>query len=313
MTLIVNVSLVMMAFSFCLPFGGVSRKAAPATGMSLHMVVTAESLHGSNLPLIRPDDLMVYEGHNRDQVTGLTPLEGEHADLDLFILLDDAASDSLGSQLSDIQRFIDAEPATTRIGVAYMQNGAAQIVQTLTTDHAQASKSLRLPLGIAGVNASPYFSLDDLIKRWPETGDRREVLAVTDGIDRFWDSGPGDPYVESVIEDAQRAGVIVFGIYTPGAGHEGHSLWRTYWGQIYLSRVGDETGGESYSIGFNGPPVSFAPYLDDVAHRVTRQYLLSFLAQPEQRSGMQRVKIMTEVPNVELVGADSVYVPTRQQ
>ena len=313
MTLIMNVSLVMMVFSFCLPFGGVSRKAAPGTGMWLHMVVTAESLHGSNLPLIRPDDLMVYEGHNRDQVTGLTPLEGEHAGLDLFILLDDAASDSLGSQLSDIQRFIDAEPATTRIGVAYMQNGAAQIVQTLTTDHAQASKSLRPPLGIAGVNASPYFSLDDLIKRWPETGDRREVLAVTDGIDRFWGSGPGDPYVESVIEDAQRAGVIVFGIYTPGAGHEGHSLWRTYWGQIYLSRVGDETGGESYSIGFNGPPVSFAPYLDDVAHRVTRQYLLSFLAQPEQRSGMQRVKIMTEVPNVELVGADSVYVPTRQQ
>ena len=31
MTLIMNVSLVMMAFSFCLPFGGVSPKAAPAT------------------------------------------------------------------------------------------------------------------------------------------------------------------------------------------------------------------------------------------------------------------------------------------
>ena len=44
-----------------------------------------------------------------------------------------------------------------------MQNGSAQIVQNLTADHPLAAKSVRLPMGIAGVNASPYFSLENLI------------------------------------------------------------------------------------------------------------------------------------------------------
>lgn len=192
-----------------------------------------------------------------------------------------------------------------------MKNGAAQIVQNLTSDHALASKALRLPLGMAGVNASPYFSLGDLIKRWPESTARREVLVVSDGLDRFWGGGPDNPYVESLIEPAQRAGVIVFAIYTPGVGHYGHSFCRIYWGQISLSRLADETGGEAYSIGFNGPPVSFVPYLDDLAHRLTRQYLLTFLAHPEKKAGMQQVKVVTEVPNAEIVSADRVYVPIR--
>lgn len=51
-----------------------------------------------------------------------------------------------------------------------------------------------------------------------------------------------------------RAGVTVSAIYTPGVGHFGHSYWQTYWGQIYLSQLADETGGEAYYIGFSGPP-----------------------------------------------------------
>ena len=66
-----------------------------------------------------------------------------------------------------------------------MQHGVAQIVQNLTSDHTQAAKASRLPLGTPGVDASPYFSFDDLIKRWPESNSRREVLIVSDGIDRF--------------------------------------------------------------------------------------------------------------------------------
>ena len=53
------------------------------------------------------------------------------------------------------------------------------------------------------------------------------------------------------------------------------------WGQNYLSQISDETGGESYYLGF-GAPVSFVPYLDDLTHRLTRQYLLTFLAKPEK-------------------------------
>jgi len=290
--------------------GGATAQQPPLLpGVPVHMVVTTETRHGAQMPIMEKVDVMVFEGRDRDAVTDWVPARGDRAALDLFILLDDASALSLGTQLEDIRQFINAQPPTTRIGVAYMQNGIAQIAQNLTSDHALASKALRLPLGIPGVNTSPYFSLGDLIKKWPEGSPRREVLMATDGVDQFFGNGPDDPYVPEVIEQAQRAGVIVFAIYTPGAGHVGHSYWSNYWGQYYLSQTVEEAGGEGYYIGFYGPPVAFVPYLNDLAQRLTRQYLLTFLAKPENKAGMRRVRIATEVPNTELVAASSVYVP----
>jgi hypothetical protein len=132
---------------------------------------------------------------------------------------------------------------------------------------------------------------------------------VTDGVDWFGGSVGQDPYVDEAVADAERAGVIVYAIYSPGAGHSGHSYWRAYWGQIYLSQVADETGGEAYYIGLSGAPVTFVPYLDGIAARLPRQYLLSFLAKPEKKAGMRRVRLQTEVSNAELVAASQVYVP----
>jgi len=279
----------------------------------VNLLVTVEARHGSNVPDITRDDVMVYEGKDRDRVTGWLPLHGDHAGLEFFILIDDSSSVSLGSQLEDIRQYINAQPPTTKIGVAYMQNGTAQVVQNLTNDHALAAKALRLPLGNPGASASPYFSLEDLIKRWPASEERHEVLLITDGIDRYWGSGPDNAYVDTLIEKAQRAGVIVYSIYTPGEGHFGHSYWRTYWGQNYLSQLSDETGGESYYLIGSAPPVTFTPYLEDMSRKLNQQYLLTFIAKPEKKAGMRRIKLQTEVPNAELVSADRVYVPATPQ
>jgi len=56
-------------------------------------------------------------------------------------------------------------------------------------------------------------------------------------------------------------------------------------------------------------PVNFVPYLDDLTHRLSHQYLLAFLAKPQKKAGLRQVKVMTEMPNAELVAADRVYVP----
>jgi hypothetical protein len=280
-----------------------------ATGPAANLVVTVEARHGSNVPDVTRDDVMLYEGRDRDRVTGWLPLQGDHAGLEFFIMLDDSSNVTLGSQLEDIRQFINAQPPTTKIGVAYMSNGIAQVLQNPTSDHALAAKALRLPLGNPGASASPYFSLQDLIKRWPASDERHEVLMITDGIDRYWGSGPDNAYVDTVIEQAQRAGVIIYSIYTPGVGHYGHSYWRTYWGQNYLSQLSDETGGESYYLIGSAPPVSFVPYFEDISRKINHQYLLSFIAKPQKKAGMQRVKVQTEVPNAELVSADRVYVP----
>jgi hypothetical protein len=286
-------------------------QAAPAEdGPVAHMVVSVEAHHGMNPPIINQDDVMVYEGHVRDKVLQWVPATGNQAGLEFFILLDDASNISLGSQLADIRQFILAQPASTQIGVAYMQNGIAKIEQNLTSDHELAAKALRLPLGIRGINASPYFSLSDLMKRWPPSSNRREVLMVSDGIDLYYGTNDFlDPYLAQTIDDVQRAGVTVYAIYSPGVGHYAHSYWSTYWGQLYLARVAEETGGESYYIGMFGAPVSFVPYLDNVTHRLGHQYLLSFSAKPEKKAGLQPVRLMTEVPNADLVGADRVLVP----
>jgi hypothetical protein len=98
----------------------------------------------------------------------------------LFILIDDAAT-SLGLQLDELRAFINSQPATTAIAVGYMQYGTVQTVQSSTKDHSLAAKSLRLPMGSA--SGSPYFSVEDLIKHWPEGPVPREILMVSDGID----------------------------------------------------------------------------------------------------------------------------------
>jgi hypothetical protein len=262
------------------------------------------------VPVIEREDVMVYEGKNRDQVIDWVPAQGDHASLELVIMLDDGSNSDLGLQLEDLRKFIAAQPASTKIGIAYMRNGIAKMEQDPTSDHALAAKALRLPLGIGGINGSPYFSLSDLVKRWPATIARREVFLASDGIDRYYGGGDMlDPYLAAAIADAQRAGVIVYAIYTPGVGHFGHSYYRTYFGQLYLSQLAEETGGESYYIGFSGPPVAFTPYLDDMEHRLDSQYFLTFTAKPEKKSELRPVKITTEVHNAELVSADRVFVP----
>lgn len=278
-------------------------------GVPAHMVVTIEPRHGSNVPVITREDVMVYEGKDRDTVTEWIPAQGDRAALELFVLLDDGSDVSLGTQLDDIRHFINALPVSAKIGVAYMRDGMARIEQNLTDDHALAAKALRLPVGMSGISASPYFSVSDLVKHWPASAARREVLMVTDGIDRYYDTGDlEDPYLQEAIDAATRAGVIVSAIYNPGAGHYAHSYWQSYWGQIYLSQMTDKTGGEAYYIGFNSPPVSFSPYLDDLGRRLSHQYFLTFVAKLPKKAGWQQVRLRTEVQGVDLVSAGRVWV-----
>jgi hypothetical protein len=287
-----------------------SAQQAAANGVPAHMVVTVEAHKGSETPMIHQEDVMVFQGHDRDKVTDWVPAQGDHAALELFIVLDDGSRATLGNQLEDIRQFINGQPASTKVGIAYMQNGTARIEQNLTDDHALATKALRLPLGIRGINASPYISLSDLVKHWPQSTARREVFLASDGVDPYYGTGDlNDPYLAAAIEDAQRGGILVSAMYTPGVGHFGHSYWQTYWGQLYLAQLADKTGGEAYYIGLNGPPVSFAPYLEDFGQRLMHQYLLTFLAKSPKKAGLQQVKLKTEVPRVDLVSAGEVYVP----
>ncbi|MFL6436387.1 MAG: hypothetical protein ACJ71Q_02320 [Terriglobales bacterium] len=283
--------------------------AFPATPVKV--IVAAEARHGKDVPQIRAEDVIVTQSKQRQKVIAWQPIASSQTGMQLFLLIDDSLSSSdLGSKLNDIRGFITSLPATVQIGVAYMRNGAALAVQNLTTNHEQAAKALRLPTGDSGASASSYFSLQDLLKHWPQGSDAREVIMITDGIDSYWDANSlDDPYVNSAIEQAQRQGVMVNAIYARGDGHLGHTLWRINSGQTFLSEVADATGGEAYYLA-NDSPVSFTPYFKDLTERTKHQYLLTFDAQPGRKSGFQPIKVSTEVPNVDLVAPNRVYVST---
>jgi hypothetical protein len=132
---------------------------------------------------------------------------------------------------------------------------------------------------------------------------------ITSGIDEFYGGGFLNPYVETAIQDAQCAGIVVFSIYTPAAGHLGHSFWRFYWGQLYLSELSEETGGESYYLMGPQPAVSFAPYLSSLTRQLNEQYVLTFLAEPRAKPGPESVKVRTEIHSVDLLAADKICIP----
>jgi hypothetical protein len=257
---------------------------------------------------LNPQDFMAYQHHERLQVTDVVSFQGDHAGLEMFVLLDDSSASSLATQFGDLRQFMKTQPETAAIGIGYMRNGTVEIVQNFTTDHNHAAQSLRLPLSSIGAMASPYLSLSDLIKHWPGNSMRREVVLVSSGVDPLGGMGPLDPYLDSAIDDAQRNGIIVYAIYAPGLGHSGHSVWRMDWGQNHLAQLGEATGGEAYMLGF-GAPVTFEPYLADIAAHLGHQFRVTFLVKPGKKAGFQDVRFVTEVPNAELVSANRVYVP----
>jgi hypothetical protein len=313
--------------------------AQDSATVPVHLVVTADSTKDMSAPQqIDKTNVKVKQGKNQLEVTDWIAAQGDAAALQLFILIDDTCqTQQLGTQLDELRTFIAAQPPSTLIALGYMRNATVTIVQDFTNDHAKVASEVRLPLGSLGASDSPYLSLIDLLKRWPPGKVRREVIMVTDGINRirelpsssnfgapsrgqgripgtspFGPSYPNLPYISPDVDSAsmisQRAGVIVHTIYSPGVGRAGRNYWEMTNGQNEIAKLSEETGGESFFLGTQ-PAVSFQPYLNRIQMVLNSQYFLVFKAKPGKKSELQRVKVSTEVPGVELVSADNVFVP----
>jgi hypothetical protein len=295
------------------------------------MVITDESLRDdSELAILRAENIQVKQGKDSLKVNSLIPARGDNAALQLFILIDDTCDSGIGNNLNDLRDFINAQPATTVVGVAYMSNAAIQVVQNFTADHALAVKAVRLPRGSLSAMDSPYLSLISLVKGWPEQNVRREVLMITDGIDRLRDERSGTTYrgptrglsspsavstMPTMSVDADRASttsqrykVIVHSIYATGVGRAGRNAWEAQLGQSGIAKIADETGGEYFALGTQNA-VSFKPYLDRMQRIFENQYYLVFQAVPRKKDGLQRVNITSDQANAEIAAADNVWVP----
>jgi hypothetical protein len=305
----------LVGFTYALTSAFSLSAQAPAPAVPVRMTVTLD-VTGENkrTPEVNREDVIARQGKNRLTVTDWVAACEDQAGLDLYILIDDASDSSVGVQLESLRSFINAQPPTTSVGVGYMRNATVQIAQDFTTDHATAAKALRLPVGSPGAYGSPYLSVVDLMKRWPDSPNRREVIMVTDGIDRmqreprYRGLGPIPSDADYASTVAQRTGTIIHTIYSPGVGRLHRNFWEATNGQNGIAKLSDETGGESFFLGLQ-PAVSFKPYLDRLEKILNNQYLLTFQITPGKKAGLQRISLNTEVAGVELTSADNVWVP----
>lgn len=280
-----------------------------SSGVPVSIVVTLEPKRSKTVPPIEAQDVVVREGKDKRPVTALQPLDGENANMQLMLLIDDSARASFGTEISTLKHFVNSLPANCEVAIGYMRNGMTEIAANFTRDHAAAANSIRLALGPGGADVSPYDSLRDAVQKWPDRGaERKDIVMISSGIEGLGGGyTPDNPYVNAGIEAAQKAGVVVYTIYSPSVGHFGHSYWRTTWGQNFLSQLSDETGGEAYMIGF-GSPVSFQPFLDQILDQFKHQYLLTFVARAEDKPGLQPIKVSILEKDASIAAPDKVYV-----
>ncbi len=276
-------------------------------GVPVSMLVTLEPRGGKSIPQVEQQDISVREGNDKRPVTGFSSVKD--ADTQLMLLIDDSSRGTFGTEIATLKNFITGLPANFSVAVAYMRNGMAQLTQNFTLDHNAAANGIRLAIGPGGADVSPYDSLSDAARKWPQPGaSRKEVLMIGSGIEGLGGGYfPDNPYVNAGIQSALKAGLVVYTIYSPSAGHAGHSLWQNTWGQNFLSELSDTTGGESYFIGY-GSPVSFQPFLDQFRNAQQHQYLLTFIARPEKKAGFQPVRVSIENKDASVAAPTKVFV-----
>jgi hypothetical protein len=191
-----------------------------------------------------------------------------------------------------------------------MENGNAVFAAPLSADHAQVLKALHLPGGTRGSDASPYFCLSDLAKRWPSADReaRREVLMVTDGVDNYQRQyDPEDPYVQAAISDSVKARLVVYSIYWLNQGRAESTEYANNAGQNLLAQVTQATGGKSFWQGM-GNPVSFAPFLDELTRRFRNQYELGFVGRLDGKAEVESLKLKLSAPGTEIDSPQQVFV-----
>ncbi len=262
----------------------------------------------ADIPL-DPRKLRLQVGRDVIPIQSVTPINPPVTQL--AILIDDGLRGSFDNQLSDVAEFIRALPPGVQVLLGYMRNGIVIGMHHFTADHEAAVATMRIPIEIAGVDASPYFTLSQFVKQWPSNlPGPRFVLMITNGIDPYNGStsimNQDSPYVQAAQEDAERAGVAVYSIY-----------WGQDWprrargslsGQSYLAQVGDATGAESYNIGTITPP-DLTPYLKQFRQAIAHSYLIAFQlpATKVKQDTLIHIKLTTSQRGVKLHAPHNVH------
>lgn len=230
---------------------------------------------------------------------------GTETPISVAILIQDDVVTSISNEIKPLGEFIRRLPRGSRVMVGYIRSGSLQVRQKFTADLERAAESLRVPIGSA--NAAPYNPYVEVIEglrrfeAMPKG--RRAMLVVSDGVDTsrgFDSSSPSQSLdLQRAIKEAQRQGVAVYSFYAPTVTSSAlNSLRLISNGQGSLELLADDTGGRAFFQG-TGAPVSFDPYLKELAGTFTRQIALTYLS-THPKKGFHRIEVNSGRKDVEI-------------
>jgi len=220
------------------------------------------------------------------------------------VLIQDDLSSEFNLQLSEIKRFITTLPRNSRVMVAYLRGGSAQVRQRFTNDLEQAAKSLRIVVSSSiAAPRSPFDGVVDILDRFDALpAGRRAILLISDGVDLssgLSSASPGQSIdLDKAILRAQKKSVAVFSIFSPSSSNPNENSTLTLFGQGSLQKLSDETGGRAFFQG-SIAPVSFVPFFKDLSILLSRQFLLTYLSTHMKR-GYYKVQVSSTNPEVKV-------------
>ncbi len=251
---------------------------------------------------VQADRLIVRENNDEQQILSIKSV-GD-SPLSIAFLIQEDLTSNFNLQINDIKQFIRGLPKGTRVMVAYLRGGSAELRQKFTDDLDKAANSLRIVSSSQfAAPRSPYDGVSDTLRRFDAMpAGRRAVLLFSDGLDTT--SGLNLASImqsldlDQAILKAQRKSVAVYSFYHPTALTESSSSMLALGAQGALEKLSDETGGRSFGHGFTAP-VSFMPFFKDMFMSLNRQFALTYLSTHMDKN-YYKVKVSSTNPEIKI-------------
>ncbi|MEQ1923186.1 MAG: hypothetical protein ABL952_11830 [Pyrinomonadaceae bacterium] len=251
---------------------------------------------------VQADRLIVRENNDEQQILSIKSV-GD-SPLSIAFLIQEDLTSNFNLQLKDIQQFIRGLPKGTRVMVAYLRGGSAELRQKFTDDLDKAANSLRIVSSSQfAAPRSPYDGISDTLNRFDAMpAGRRAVLLFSDGLDTTNGLNLASIMqsldLDQAILRAQRKSVAIYSFYHPTALTESSNSILALGAQGALEKLSDETGGRSFFHGLSAP-ISFTPFFKDMFMSLNRQFALTYLSTHMQKN-YYKVKVSSTNPEIKI-------------
>jgi VWFA-related protein len=252
-------------------------------------------------PELQMVDLTVTEDGDPQTVLSIRAI-GTSSPLTLATLIQDDVVSSISNEIKPLREFINRLPRGSRVLVGYLRTGSLQVRQKFTPDLEKAGKALRSPVGFASAAPyNPYVEVIEAIRRFDsQPSGRRAILLVSDGLDLSHgadSSSAGQSLdLQRAINEAQRRSIAVYAFYAPTVGSRDPILAANAQGS--LLRLAEETGGRAFFQGM-GAPVSFDPFIKELATSLDKQIALTYLSTHTEK-GFHRIQVRSLSAGVQI-------------